>query len=444
MSESSSRNARLDMNDDKLTVQQIKEGASLISQYTALTKLHADRLLTNMLSAQEMHIIRRHVGQIRRVLLGPDTVENSPNTRYKANPCFRTAPIMVPSMCTSSAKSIVTSTIPSSGPRQPNITSDRSKTRFYAPYTEPRKQVCVTPLSASPTNTKYGKNLHQLRVDTSPPHTPSYQASDPKHKVESVLTSIPSPCSSLKPIPESDLVQATLRVGEQCRKFAEHLGIQNLVTLKPEDHIVSLRSLYKRKEQDLPEWINIRLKEMDNRIALNRLYYLSQEPTVLLVVPENPKLPSRWNIQDEKSKSTVGMTRNWPKYERDREVLLKQDVGPLCTVRSEQTRGDRLEDLRVLQKINEVDNLEVIRPAQRVRQVNTTSSIPKGQNSVPGHHPSASPLSPLISAHPKTHSNQISPLPTQYPVKLSQREQNFDFRQMNWHPDMPLKRILSA
>ncbi|THU79729.1 hypothetical protein K435DRAFT_942209 [Dendrothele bispora CBS 962.96] len=237
MSKSSSREAGLDMNDDKLTVQQIKESASLISQYTALTKLHADRLLTNMLSAQEMHIIRRHVGQIRRVLLGPDT-------------------------------------------------------------------------------------------------------------------------------------------------------------------------------------------------------------------DENPKLPSHWNVHDEKSKSTVGMKINWSKCERDRKVMRKQVVGPHCTVQREQMYGDRLEDLKVLPRIDNLEGQYIqigqetvverfgpanpVRPAQMVQQVNTTSSVSKEPNSIPGHHPSASPMSPLIptsppliSAHPKPYSTQISPLPTQYPVKTRPKGTKF-------------------
>ncbi|THU86861.1 hypothetical protein K435DRAFT_867853 [Dendrothele bispora CBS 962.96] len=87
MHNSSSRNeAEFDMSDDKLTIQQIKEGANLIHQYATLTKLHADRLITNMLSPQEMHIIRRHLGQVRHILLGGIPAPRRPPSQIQNHP----------------------------------------------------------------------------------------------------------------------------------------------------------------------------------------------------------------------------------------------------------------------------------------------------------------------------------------------------------------------
>ncbi|THU86859.1 hypothetical protein K435DRAFT_867850 [Dendrothele bispora CBS 962.96] len=374
------KNPRLDLDDDEAIIENIKGSASILHLYAMLTSLHAERLLKDTLTPKELHIIRRHVGQIKRVLLGEKFVKtdkqslrsHKPATSLFTTPLLHHSPPWSPPHTSQSTTNSTLASLEPTSREQGSGLATESMITHTGTYRN------ATEASERSTN---AKQIHKTTTSVQPKHFPSYHVS-----VEQINN-----CSQP---PQFD----THAIGEQCRQFAQQLGISSPSALQTEDHIRGMRYLAKTIIEDIPELLFARLHQRDMKKEFNRLVSLVEHPAMFLTVPEESYMSNPWVFNNKLDERPSSETR----YQNDSKPWK-------CEIEDVNLAGIQHE---MKKKIPE-------------------KPIPT--------HTQSTPSPAHILAHPKAHPNQIPPLFIQFPPKISQTEQNFDFRTSEMAPGHAIK-----
>jgi hypothetical protein len=108
----------------------IQDSCDIIRQYAILVEMHTVRIHSNTLALDELQIIRRHIGQIRRILLGQNR-ENTPR-----NPRNSPKPFSLPNRKSTTHTNVRTfepsiTVVPSQGEDNEVSQSSRSTVRLH-------------------------------------------------------------------------------------------------------------------------------------------------------------------------------------------------------------------------------------------------------------------------------------------------------------------------